>query len=410
MNTHKNVLVVQSGGCTAVMNRSLVGVAHDVFEERAFGEVYGAVHGLGGILDGTLLDLRQISKRVWNSISNTPGAALGSGRRSLRPEDVPQAFQVLERNDIGYLFTIGGNDSAETAHRIWEEAGYRNRELVVIHVPKTIDNDLMATDHTPGYGSAARFVALATMGVGRDAEAMGESSPITVLEVMGRDAGWLAASSALPKREEMDAPHYICVPEVPLDEDAFLGRMEGAYRRWGFAVAVIAENVKGRSGPLGGQGDPYYIDDFGHKYYEGPARYLAQQISRKLKVRVRYEKPGTIQRSFMTCISATDAQEAYQVGREAVRYALEGKTDSMVTLVRQPGAQYACTTGLAPLAAIAGKVRTLPSEYIDSAAGMVTSAFLEYLRPLLGGRMPRYARLVPNAAISPAAALPSSSA
>ena len=375
------------------MNRSLVGVVQGVSEGGAFGEVYGAVHGLGGVLDGALIDLREVSKRVWNGIANTPGAALGSGRLSLRPEDVPRALQVLKKYDIGYLFTIGGNDSAETAHRVWEEAGSRGQELVVIHVPKTIDNDLMVTDHTPGYGSAARFVVLATMGAARDAEAMGKAAPVTIIEVMGRDAGWLAASSALAKREEMDAPHYICVPEAPLDEEHFLSGMESAYRQWGFAVAVTAENVQGRSGPLGGQEDPYYVDDFGHRYFEGPARYLAQLLGRELRVRVRFEKPGTIQRSLTSCVSRTDAEEAHQVGRAAVRYALEGVTDSMVTLVRQPGAQYSCTTGLAPLEAIAGKVKTLPTGYFDSAAGMATSAFLEYVRPLVGGRMPRYARL-----------------
>ena len=259
--SRKNVLVVQSGGCTAVMNRSLVGVVEEVFEWPAFGEVYGAVHGLDGILDKNFLNLRrQLGKKAWSRIARTPGAALGSGRRNLRPEEVPGVLETLNSRDIGYLFTIGGNDTAETALRVGQEARANGQGLVVIHVPKTVDNDLLVTDHTPGYGSAARFVALATMGAGRDAEAMGKASPVTILEVMGRDAGWLAASSALGKRDEMDAPHCICVPEVPLDEDRFMGRMEEAYTRWGFAVAVTAENVRGRSGPLGPHQDPFYID------------------------------------------------------------------------------------------------------------------------------------------------------
>ena len=409
----RNVLVVQSGGCTAVMNRSLVGVVQEVFQDHAFGEVYGAIHGLGGILDGALLDLRRQPRRIWTGIASTPGAALGSGRRSIRPEDIPRTLSTLSKYNIGYLFTIGGNDSAETAHRIAEETVARGQEVVVINIPKTIDNDLLVTDHTPGYGSAARFVALATMGAGRDAEAMGEASPITILEVMGRDVGWLAASSALGKRDQQDAPHYICVPEVPLDEGHFLGRIEEAYRRWGFAVAVTAENAGGQSGPLGDQQEPFYIDDFGHRYFEGPARYLAQLVSRELKVQTRFEKPGTIQRSLMACVSSTDAQEASLVGRAAVGYALEGHSDSMVTLVRQPpslgetlglgqdeakhvlraGEGYQCSTGLAPLEVIAGNVKALPWEYIDTSTGLVTQAYLEYARPLAGGPMPRYARL-----------------
>ena len=222
---------------------------------------------------------------------------------------------------------------------------------------------------------------------------MGESSPVTILEVMGRDAGWLAASSALGKRDEIDAPHYICVPEVPLDEGRFLGCIEEAYRRWGFAFAVTAENAKGPSGPVGGQEEPFYIDDFGHRYFEGPARYLARLVGRELKVRVRFEKPGTIQRSMMACVSRTDAQEASLVGRAAVGYALEGHSDSMVTLVRQPDAKYECYAGLAPLNVIAGKVKPLPQEYIDTSEGLVTQAYLEYTRPLVGGPVPRYSRI-----------------
>ena len=223
---------------------------------------------------------------------------------------------------------------------------------------------------------------------------MGEASPVTIIEVMGRDAGWLAASSALAKRDEMDAPHIICLPEVPIDQDHFLGRMEDAYRRWGFAVAVTAENARGSSGPLGGGREPFHVDDFGHRYFEGPGRHLAQWVGCRLKVRARFEKPGTIQRTLMACVSSTDAREATMVGRAAVGYAVEGHTDSMVTLVRQPVDRYQCTTGLAPLADIGGKVRLVPPEYIDASGGFVIQAYLDYARPLLGGPMPRYARLV----------------
>ncbi len=191
----------------------------------------------------------------------------------------------------------------------------------------------------------------------------------------------------------MDAPHYICFPEVPLDEDVFLTRMEEAYRRWGFAVAVTAENARGPGGPLGGDRDPFFVDDFGHEYFEGPGRYLAQLLGRELRVRARFEKPGTIQRSLSACVSSTDATEATLVGRAAVDYALKGQSDVMVTLVRRPGESYACSTGLAPLEDIAGKVRPLPPEYIGP-PGTMAPAFCEYARPLLGKPLPRYARLI----------------
>ena len=393
----RNVLIVQSGGCTPVMNRSLVALVRELFDDRPVGEVYGAIRGFDGILNDAFLDLRRQPRSAWRRIANTPGAALGSGRRNLRAEDMPRVLDILGKHKVGYLFAIGGNDSAESAHRITMGAKVAGHPVVVIHAPKTIDNDLLATDHSPGYGSAARFVALATMGAGRDAEAMGKASPITVLEVMGRDAGWLAASAALGKKDEMDAPHFICLPEVPIDEGLPLTRIEDAYKRWGFAVAVTAENARGRCGPLGGQQSPFYTDDFGHEYFEGPGRYLAQLVGKELNVRVRFEKPGTIQRSSMACLSQTDGREASLVGQAAVRYALDGYSDSMVTLVRQPDAEYECKTGLAPLEEIAGKVKVLPAEFIDRSAGLVAQAYLRYARPLIGDPLPEYGRLVGSA-------------
>ena len=390
----KNALVLQGGGCTAVMNRSLAGLVQEALQSQAFGQVLGALHGLEGLLNGSIIDLERPSKRTWQRVAASPGAALGSGRRKLRDQDMPAVAEVLERHRVGYFFVIGGNDSAETALGIYQGAQGSGGSPAVLHVPKTIDNDLPLTDHTPGYGSAARFVALATMGAAMDAQAMGSASPVTVLEVMGRDAGWLAASSALGKTGEDDAPHFIGLPEVPVDEDLYLKHMEEAYRRRGFAVAVAAENSSGAGGVLGGQREPFYVDDFGHQYYEGAGRYLAQLVGRHLKVRARYEKPGTIQRSLSTCVSRADAREAAMVGRMAVVRALEGCSGSMITLERAPGDRYECVTGLAPLDGVAGKVRPMPEEYLDPQKGTVTGEFLEYARPLLGGPLPRYATLL----------------
>ena len=384
---------MQSGGSTPVLNRSLRGIVAEAEDKSAFGRILGARHAMDGVVEGRLVDLGRYGKTWWRRVGSTPGGVLGSSRRGVREDDAPATLRTIRNNDIRYLFTIGGNDSAENSRRVAEQARLAGIALTVVNVPKTIDNDLVLTDHTPGYGSAARFVALAAMGAGRDAETMGPAAPITIIEVMGRDAGWLAASAALAKREERDAPHLIAVPEVAIDVDRFLGGIEDAYRRYGVAVAVVAENARGPDGPLGSQPAPSRVDDFGHAYYEGPARYLAALAEKRLGVRVRAEKPGTIQRSMASCVSSTDAAEAEMAGRAAVRYALEGATDRMVTLLRGDGDAYSCTTGLAPLAEVAGRVRTMPPSYLDPGNHTVTDEFLRYASPLIGPPLPQFERL-----------------
>ena len=393
----QNILIMQSGGCTPVLNRSLYGIVNEALAQPDhIGEIYGAHYGLEGIIAGDIIDLRRTPSDEWRRIARTPGAVLGSTRRKLRGEDVQPILDTLRKHNITCWFIIGGNDSATTGHDIGRAAQDEGMSLSVINVPKTIDNDLVLTDHSPGYGSAARFVALATMGAGWDAEAMGIAAPITIIEVMGRDAGWLAAASAFAKRDERDAPHFIGVPEIPLDETRFLDCIEDAYRRYGFAIAVIAENIRTPGGkPIGEQAEPYYTDDFGHPYYDGPARYLATQVTRRLGVRARHEKPGTIQRSMMACVSHTDAQEAGMAGQAAVRRAIAGERDIIITLERNPGDRYACTTGTAPLQAVGGKVKRMPSEYLAPDNHFVTQAFLDYARPLLGDPLPVYGRLIP---------------
>ncbi len=395
MPVPQNILIMQSGGCTPVLNRSLFGIVREaLIHDDRIGGIYGARYGMEGILKDDIADLRRTGDDEWRRIGSTPGAALGSTRRKLRDEDVQPTLDTLRKHNIGCWFIIGGNDSAETGRLIGNAADDAGFPLAVINVPKTIDNDIVLTDHSPGYGSAARFVALATMGAGRDAESMGIASPITIMEVMGRDAGWLAAASAFAKRDDRDAPHFIGVPEIPLDEARFLAHMEDAYCRYGFAVAVVAENVRTPDGaPIGEQGKPWHVDDFGHPYYEGPSKYLAALATERLGVRTRYEKPGTIQRSMMACVSHTDAQEAETAGRAAVRHAIAGERDIIVTLERALGERYACTTGTAPLAAVGGKVKRMPPEYLDPANHFVTQKFLDYARPLLGDALPVYGRL-----------------
>lgn len=376
------------------MNRSLFGLVQEASQHQEFGHIYGSHHGLEGLLAGHLIDLSKPSAREWSRIARTPGASLGSSRRKFNPADMPIITNLLTENAIRYLFIIGGNDSAETGHSIGIECRASGYELTVINIPKTIDNDLVLTDHSPGYGSAARFVALAVMGAGRDAEAMGTASPVTILEVMGRDSGWLAASAALARQDHRDAPHILCIPEVPVEVSHFLDKIEDACQKFGFAVAVVAENTKGIYGVLGEQAEPSFVDDFGHPYFSNsPAQYLATQVTSHLKVRARFEKPGTIQRSLATCVSTVDSQEAEMVGRAAVRYALSGYTDKIVTLIRDPGIAYMCDIGLEPLGNVAGRVKVMPNHYLDTSNGFVTSEFLDYARPLIGRPLPRFGRL-----------------
>ena len=384
---------MQSGGCTNVLNRSLYGLASE-FARASTGTLFGVPHGFEGLLEGRSVNLSEVSESQWATVADAPGAAIGSTRRKLRDEDVTPVFEYIDRLDIGCWFIIGGNDSAETGHTLQTLADERGCDLSVVNVPKTIDNDLVLTDHCPGYGSAARFVALAVMGSGRDAEAMRGASPITIVEVMGRDAGWLAAASALARSDEMDAPHIICVPEVPVTVDDLLSRVEDAYAKYGCCVAVISENARDADGlPLGGQDEPWFVDDFGHPYYDGPARYLAGLVSRSLGVRARYEKPGTIQRSFVEAASGPDLREAELAGRAAVGAAWNGRRGVMITLERDDTHGYNCYTGTASLDRVGGKVRTMPDSFLSKDEAFVTQDFIDYVKPLVGP-LPVMGRLI----------------
>ena len=376
------------------MNSSLVGILREAAEHDEIEGVYGALFGIQGLLDEALIDLEREDPASIQRLSHTPAAALGSCRYRLGAEDGERAVEVLQAHNVRYFFYIGGNDSAETAHRIAQLAQERGYELYVICLPKTIDNDLVETDHCLGYGSVARFVAIATMDASRDTEAMRLLEPVKIIEVMGRDAGWIAAAAALAKRSEEDAPHLVYTPERPLILERFLEDVQRVYRQFGYVVAVVSEMVRQEDGTLlvvpdeGPEKDP-----FGHPRPSSPARFLCQLIRSELGLRPRFDKPGTIQRTAMAYASSTDLEEADLAGRMAVRVALQGESDCMVTLVREPGDGYRCSTGLAPLAKVANALKTLPDEYINPEGNFVTEAFLEYARPLIGGPLPSYARL-----------------
>ncbi|HEV7126135.1 MAG TPA: diphosphate--fructose-6-phosphate 1-phosphotransferase, partial [Ktedonobacterales bacterium] len=323
----------------------------------------------------------------------TPSAALGSCRYKLLPDDPARVARLLRERGIRYFVYIGGNDSADTAHRIAQVASTAGDDLRVICVPKTIDNDLPETDHCPGYGSAARFIALATMDSALCTAAMPSHYPVKIIEVMGRDAGWLAAAAALGKQRAEDAPHLILFPERPFARARFLRAVEAAYRAFGFVVAVVAETVRDEAGQALGEVGQQGTDAFGHHLLGGAAQALVGLVREELGLRARFDKPGDLQRMSSACVSTVDRDEAYRCGRAAVRAAVDGATDQMVTLVRQPGPAYACVTGLAPLAGVANTQRLLPAAYVDGTATGVTEAFRAYALPLIGEPLPQHVRL-----------------
>jgi ATP-dependent phosphofructokinase / diphosphate-dependent phosphofructokinase len=391
MTRANKLLVGQSGGPTAVINASLAGILRECGRHGDIGAVLGMQRGVDGLLARQFIDLDGQSEALLRRLAFTPSAALGSCRRKLDEVELPAALNILEDLGIRYLLHIGGNDSADTSHRLAMAAASSGYPLTVVGVPKTIDNDLVGMDHTPGYPSIARYVATATQDVGMDAEATASVDQVRILEVMGRNSGWVAAAAAVAKRRPGQAPHLIYVPERPFSTEAFLADVEGAYRRFGFVVVVITETVRDPSGRYWAQAPE--SDGFGHPRLVGAADRLCQLVRQSLGLRARFDKPGTLQRSSSLCASPIDRAEAEAAGETAVQAAVAGNTDQMVTIQRLAGRPYRSFTALAPLASIANLERHMPDEYLNTGGNFVTPAFLAYIRPLIGARLPVYARL-----------------
>ncbi|MGH2520545.1 MAG: diphosphate--fructose-6-phosphate 1-phosphotransferase, partial [Chloroflexota bacterium] len=345
-----------------------------------------------------LVDLGREKPETVAALRTTPSAALGSCRFKPNDDQLTQVLAVLREHNVRYFLYVGGNDSADTSARLSALAEQVGQDLVVVGLPKTIDNDLPEMDHCPGYGSAARFLAIATLEAGLDTEAMRRVDPVKLIEVMGRDAGWLAAACALAARDEADAPQLVYVPEIGLEPDQFLADVQRVHERLGYVVAVVPERIARPGGQPLGSGEPTFVDAFGHAYFESPAAYLAREVQSRLGLRARFDKPGTLQRMSMLLASSTDQEEAYLLGQAGVRQAVSGATGHMVTLLREPGPGYACRAGLAPLSAMANGVRTLPRDFLDAAGTCISPAFRSYALPLVGAPLPEYARLAQHPA------------
>ena len=382
----RNLVIGQSGGATAVINASLVGAFEAAQASGRFDEIYGMHYGIEGLLQEDLIDLRRQPASLWPRLRDTPATALGSCRYKLKDDDPGRVLSIFKRYEIHDMLYLGGNDSANTSHRMAQAAeGY---DLRVVSVPKTIDNDLPYTDHCPGYGTAARFFALATMHATMNMLALPEEYPIKVIETMGRDAGWLVAASALGKREPHDPPHLLLCPEQPFNEETFLARVEAIYRQIGHVVIVSSEALHDEAGkPVGTTTEQ---DAFGHTMITGAAEHLAKLVKKRLHLRANFDKHGDLQWSE---ISRTDRDEAYMAGQAAVQLLLQGGSDRMITLEREQGPEYRCTTGSIEIAKVADQQRLLPDAFLNADKTMITSDFYDYAIPLIGDPLPIYPQL-----------------
>ena len=394
MGATGKAVFAQSGGPTAVINSSICGAIEEARKHKEIVAMYGSIHGILGVLHENMIDLNRESPRTISLLRRTPSSSLGSSRYKLKEEDYDRILKVLAAHDIRYFFIAGGNDSMDTANRVFRMAREKGYELSVMGLPKTVDNDLPITDHCPGYGSVARWLALSVRDAGLDTEAIYTSDTIKVVETMGRNAGWITAATALARQQPNDAPHIILLPEIPFSRDKFLSDVERVYRKLGYALITCCEGLRDENGDyLTASQRSLDTDRFGHRQLGGVGETLCGIIAEGLKIKARADKPGTIQRVSALLASPVDVEEAYATGAQAVKHAVEGKSGWMVTLEREPGAEYACKTGIVSLEEVANREKKVPREFINAEGTGVTGAFLEYVTPLIGGPLPEYARL-----------------
>ncbi len=388
------ILVAQGGGPTAVINQSLVGVALEARRHHGVERVYGARHGVRGIVDEDFVDLTQETSHNLELVAATPSSALGSTRDKPDGRYCHAIFEVLRAHDIAHFFYIGGNDSCDTTYIVSQEARKAGYPLRCVHIPKTIDNDLVGSDHTPGFPSAARFVAQAFAGANLDNAAL---PGVYIGVVMGRHAGFLTAASALGKKFPDDGPHLIYLPERAFAIDAFLEDVKTAYARFGRCVVAVSEGIHDAAGiPILGRMAPELERDaHGNVQLSGTgalADLLCEAVRTRLGIqRVRGDTFGYLQRSFMGCVSDVDQREAREVGEKAVQFAMWGERDGSVA-IRRTGF-YSVDYELLALNDVAGKTRTMDDAFIAAGGTDVTDAFRLYLRPLLGSAMPDAYRL-----------------
>jgi len=380
-----NALIAHGGGPTPVLNASLAGLIAEAASHPAIATLYGARFGAAGILKEDFVDLSRTSRETLDALRVAPGSAIGTSRHDIRPADYERMFDIFARHEIRYLFYTGGNGSMDTAMRIDEHASESGYDMRVIGVPKTIDNDLMQTDHSPGYASCARFFAHAVRDIGADNRAL--PPPIEVVEVLGRNVGWIVAATALARSLENDAPNLIYFPECPISVDRICADVEAVHRRAGRCLIAICEGQRDDQGgwfgaelnSKAGARDPL-PGNMGHT--------LAKLIWSRTGLRTRAEKPGLFGRSCELLASEIDREEAFACGQAAIRAALAGVSGEMVAIRRVPGSAYRSETVTVPLSDVAGRERAFPAEWISPDKNDVAPQFIEWIRPLVGDVKP----------------------
>jgi 6-phosphofructokinase len=384
-----NALIAHGGGPTSVINASLAGLIEEARAHRTFGNLYGARFGIRGLLDENFTELLGQDQNLVHAIARSPGSALGSSRFKLSDEDYGRLLDVFKKHDIHCFFYTGGNGSMDTALEVSRRASAAGYDIQVIGIPKTIDNDLCVTDHTPGYASTAHFFAIAAREVGEDNRSL--PPPISVLEVLGRNAGWVVAATALARTREDDAPHLIYFPEKPVSLDRIAIDVERVYRRLGRVVVAVCEGQLDETGaPFGAEVDR--AASAVHRLASNLGHTLARLLSTKLGLRARAEKPGLLGRCCGPLASELDRQEAGECGRAAAHAAAKGESGVMIAIRRDSQMPYRSSTFLTPLETVARTERLLPGEWINEAGNDVSAAFIEYASPLLPP-MKGYARL-----------------
>jgi 6-phosphofructokinase len=380
-----NALIGQSGGPTCVINQSLVGVIEECVASSAVKNVYGAVHGIKGVLGEHLVDLGKESQETLERVAITPCAALRSVRMKPTREQCELVLAALKKNDIRYFFYVGGNDSAETAHILNEVAVAENYDVRLFHVPKTIDNDLRVTDHCPGYGSAAKFVASAFMGDNQDNRSL---PGIKIDVVMGRNAGWLTAASLLAREHADDGPHLIYVPEKVFDMDQFIGDVEGMFQKHGRCLVAVSEGIHGPDGGLIVKSKE--VDSHGNVQLSGSGALgdtLAAEVKARLgsDLRVRADTFGYLQRSFAGFASEVDAAEAREVGRRAAQAATTGEVQHGSVYIKRhaDAGQYRASFEITELKNVAKETRDMEAGFLKG-DNDIDGSFLDYVRPLVG--------------------------
>ncbi len=394
MSTPKkqNMLIAQSGGPSMVINESLVGAVIEAKKQPQIGKIYGSLHGIKGILEEDLIDLRKESTATLEAVAATPSSGLGTVRKKPTAEDCARIFEILRDYNVGYFFYIGGNDSAETVHIINQEAVRAKHTIRCFHIPKTIDNDLRSNDHTPGFGSAARFVAQALQGVNLDNRAL---PGVHISVIMGRHAGFLTAAAALGRVYEDDGPHLIYLPERPFSITRFIKDVKDVYKKYGRCLIAVSEGIADNKGEAIAAKFSKEVDSHGNVQLSGTGALgdlLASEIKARTSIsRVRADTFGYLQRSFMGCVSPVDAKEARAVGSVAVKTACKGVKSGSIAIKRKAGKAYKVSFERVPLKAVARDAREMPAAYINKAGNDVTQAFVDYAAPIVG-KLPRPGR------------------